>query len=197
MQPNLAYISVDNDLLVIQQLGEGDSIDDVFTIHSIDGSQQTVTISIFGMNDPAVISTSAFGETNQGSVTEVSNPVATGHLGITDVDLGQASFIAQSAIDGLYGVFGLDENGNWRYTLDSDNADVKHLGVYETLNDFFTVMSFDGLATETITITINGVDDALILQGPSYNLVISSAAAEQSNAIDTGSDLFQHFFSGW
>jgi len=186
--------SVDNYLSVIQQLGEGDSIDDVFTIQSIDGTQQTVTISIFGMNDPAVISTSAFGETNQGSVTEVSNPVATGHLGITDVDLGQASFIAQSAIDGLYGVFGLDENGNWRYTLDSDNADVKHLGVYETLNDFFTVMSFDGLATETITITINGVDDALILQGPSYNLVISSAAAEQSNAIDTGSDLFQHFF---
>ncbi|MFM8342679.1 MAG: VCBS domain-containing protein, partial [Methylomonas sp.] len=186
--------SVDNHLSVIQQLGEGDSIDDVFTIQSIDGTQQNITISIFGMNDPALISTSANGETNQGSVTEVSNPVATGHLGITDVDTGQASFIAQSAISGLYGVFNLNEAGDWTYTLDSNNPDVKHLGVGETLNDFFTVISFDGLATETINITVNGVDDALILQGPSYNLIITSAVAERSNTIDTGSDLFQHFF---
>jgi VCBS repeat-containing protein len=181
--------SVDKDLPVIQLLGEGDSIDDVFTIQSIDGTQQSVTISIFGINDPADISGDV-----RGDVTEVSNPVATGHLGITDLDYGQASFIAQSAISGQYGVFELNEAGNWKYTLDSNNPDVVHLGVGETLNDLFTVTSFDGLATETINITINGVDDALILQGPSYNLVISSAANEQSNAIDTGSDLFQHFF---
>lgn len=179
-------------LVVIQQLGEGDSIPDVFTVQSIDATEQEVTINIFGINDPAELSASASGETNQGIVTEGSSVPAIGHISITDLDPGEARFIEQTVTTD-YGVFTLTANGDWSYTLNLENADVKHLVSGEFLNDYFDVMSFDGSVHESITITINGVDDPLILDGPSYNLAVTDTDVKQSNTVNTGSDLLQVF----
>ncbi|QWD61809.1 VCBS domain-containing protein, partial [Polynucleobacter sp. MWH-UH25E] len=60
---NWSYL-VDNDK--VQYLGEGEQKDEVFTVKSADGTEHTITITITGTNDAAVI-----GGTSTGDVTEL------------------------------------------------------------------------------------------------------------------------------
>ncbi len=61
-------------------------------------------------------------------------------------------------ITGSYGSeLVIDEDGNWTYTANNDNAAIQALDTGETLTEVFTVTSANG--TSTVTITINGVDE--------------------------------------
>jgi len=91
-----------NAQIAVQQLGAGQSLTDSFTATSFDGTKtQLVTVTINGTNDVPVI-----GGVSTGSVTEdvavaAGNLATSGALTIADVDLGQSSFVAQSATAGL------------------------------------------------------------------------------------------------
>ena len=193
--------SVDNTLPAIQSLAEGVSIDEAFTVKTIDGTEQVITVSIVGTNDLPVISSTGAGETNLGLVTENLESVTTGKISITDADTDQSSFVPQDFASS-YGSFQLAADGAWIYTLDNNNPDIKLLATGESLSESFTAISADGSATETITITINGTDGALIIDGSSYNLTVDDSAgddtaaiqaADLTNTIDTGSSLLQSF----
>jgi len=81
----------------VQALNVGDTLTDSFTVTTVDGTQQQVTITINGRNDAAVIS-----GTSTGSVIEaggVANatagtPTASGTLTDTDVDNAANTFTA-------------------------------------------------------------------------------------------------------
>ena len=81
--------TLDDSNAAVQALNVGDTLTDRFTVTTIDGTAQLVTVTINGANDAAVIT----GDTT-GSVVEaggVANgtpgiPTATGHLNSTDVD---------------------------------------------------------------------------------------------------------------
>src|SRR5207248_8054377 len=141
--------------------GAGQTLTDSFTAVSSDGSNsQLVTVTIHGTNDVPVI-----GGRFTGSVAEdvgvVSSHISTsGALTIADVDQGQSSFAAQASVAGTYGNFTLTANGNWTYTASDSQAAIQQLGAGQSTTDSFTAMSSDGAASQVVTVTINGTNDA-------------------------------------
>ncbi|WP_236175841.1 retention module-containing protein [Pseudomonas pseudonitroreducens] len=138
-----------------QSLAEGESKDIVvkYIVTDEHGATdtQTLTITVTGSNDPAVI-----GGVASVSVNETDAPITTGgQLTVSDVD-GLASFQAQSNVAGLHGTFNLGTDGTWSYTA---NSAYNELGVDDKLTDTFTVKAADGTSS-TVTVTINGTNDA-------------------------------------
>ncbi|MGU5874603.1 large RTX adhesin AhLap, partial [Aeromonas hydrophila] len=147
----------------VQYLGEGETKVETFVVKSVDGTEHTVTITITGVNDSAVI-----GGTDSGAVTEdETNPTLTetGTLSVTDVDgADEAKFVAGNGTPsaGALGSLTITEGGAWSYNV--DNSKVQYLGEGETKVETFTVASVDG-TTHTVTITITGVNDAAVISG--------------------------------
>ncbi|AXV28758.1 hypothetical protein BFW97_04265 [Aeromonas hydrophila] len=153
----------------VQYLGEGETKVETFTVASVDGTTHTVTITITGVNDSAVI-----GGTDSGAVTEdETNPTLTetGTLSVTDVDgADEAKFVAGNGVasTGALGSLTITEGGAWTYNV--DNSKVQYLGEGETKVETFTVASVDG-TTHTVTITITGVNDAAVITGSDTGVV--------------------------
>ncbi|MCF2873055.1 VCBS domain-containing protein, partial [Octadecabacter sp. G9-8] len=107
---------------------------DSFTVTTVDGTEETVTITITGENDAAEIT----GETTGAVIEdEAATLTATGALSVTDVDAGEASFVVQSGTAGSYGSFDIDAEGAWIYAADNTQAAIQALGEGETLTDSF------------------------------------------------------------
>ncbi|MDB9525092.1 VCBS domain-containing protein [Oscillatoria sp. CS-180] len=150
----------------VDSLPAGASETEVFTIDSKDGTAtETITITIDGVNDDATISSDGPGESKIGEVTEDVSLTATGRLSITDLDAGEAGFVAltDESSDSGYGTVSADAAGNWTYALDNQQAAVQNLGASDTLTDSFVMTSLDGTQSETITITVRGVNDAPVV----------------------------------
>ncbi|QLI82681.1 hypothetical protein HZU75_14735 [Chitinibacter fontanus] len=130
--------------------------------------QQNITITVTGTNDAAII-----GGVDTGSITEDQAVNATGQLNaqgqltLSDVDHGEAHFVAQTNTPGTYGVFTLDEHGAWTYTADNHQDAIQHLKASDTLTDQLTIDSADG-TTHTITVEIVGSNDAPVLQAQTH-----------------------------
>ncbi|WP_337077453.1 VCBS domain-containing protein, partial [Aeromonas dhakensis] len=98
----------------VQYLGEGETKVETFVVESVDGTPHTVTITITGVNDSAVI-----GGTDSGNVVEdETNPTLTetGTLTVTDVDgADEAKFVAGNGTPsaGALGSLSITEGGAW------------------------------------------------------------------------------------
>nr|WP_230427066.1 VCBS domain-containing protein [Cupriavidus yeoncheonensis] len=156
----------------------GQQVSDTLTVKSADlTAQQTVTVNITGSNDSATITASASEDT---AVTEaggagnatLGDPSASGTLTVHDVDAGQAHFaaVAPESLTGTYGTFTFDSGtGAWTYTLDNGKADALTAGQHVT--DSLLVRSADLLASQAITIDINGTNDAAVNTVPAAQVV--------------------------
>ncbi|MCK6265839.1 VCBS domain-containing protein [Vibrio sp. ZSDE26] len=163
---------VDNSL--VQYLGEGETKIETFAVASVDGTEHTVTITITGVNESALISGVA-----SGSVVEddsLTTLVESGKLDVTDEDQNQSKFDVNSVVaaSGVLGSVTIDENGVWEYTVDND--DVQYLGQGETKLETFVVSSVDG-TEHTISITITGINDTALIKGESSGGVLESSSA--------------------
>ncbi|WCP69316.1 VCBS domain-containing protein [Vibrio tubiashii] len=152
----------------VQYLAEGETKVETFTVETLDGTQHTITVTITGVNDSAVIA-----GVDTGEVTEDdSNPLLTdsGTLTISDADTGEAEFKPSSVVAsaGALGSLTIDASGNWDYQV--DNADVQYLAEGETKVETFTVESLDG-TEHTITVTIIGVNDRAEIAGDDVGAV--------------------------
>ena len=81
--------TLDNSNAAVQALNVGDTLTDTFTVTTVDGTAQVVTITINGANDAAVITGTATGTVIEaGGVANGTpgTPTATGTLTATDVD---------------------------------------------------------------------------------------------------------------
>jgi len=136
-------------------LAGGQSVSDTFTAVVSDEhgatASQTVTISITGANDPAVLVPVAVSRTEGNTPGAIS---ASGTLTISDVDSPE-SFVAQPGTVGLYGTFTVDAAGGWTYTASSAHEEFEDGSLY---TDAFTVAAADGTTT-TVTINITGTDE--------------------------------------
>ncbi|HAT1553599.1 TPA: RTX toxin, partial [Aeromonas hydrophila] len=147
----------------VQYLGEGETKVETFVVKSVDGTEHTVTITITGVNDAAVITGS-----DTGAVTEDETKptlTETGTLSVTDVDgADEAKFLAGNGTPsaGALGSLAITERGAWTYNV--DNSKVQYLGEGETKVETFVVKSVDG-TEHTVTITITGVNDAAVISG--------------------------------
>src|SRR5260370_21937162 len=117
--------TLDNDNGAVQALNVGDTLTDSFTITTVDGTPQVVTITINGTNDAAVISGAATGSVIEAGGISPGTPIATGTLTDTDVDNPPNTFTAVSsptASDGGYGFFTMTAAGVGTYTLQHANS---------------------------------------------------------------------------
>ena len=155
--------TADNSQAAIQGLRSGESLTEILYVHSVDGSEQKVTITINGNDDKAVI-----GGATTASVTEDRDLYqgqlrVDGALTVTDVDAGQSQFTATS-LQGQFGTLSIDSNGHWTYTADNSQAVIQGLKSGESLTDTLLVHSVDG-TSQKVTITINGNDDKAVIGG--------------------------------
>lgn len=141
------------------------TVQETFQIKVSDGhggsSTETVTITLNGVNDTASIS----GD-NAGAAAEDGTGTDSGVLAVSDRDVGDGVFQAASAadLDGALGDFTFNAaTGAWDFTL--DNAAAQGLGEGELAYETLTVYSLDGTASETITVTITGKNDAADIAG--------------------------------
>ncbi|MEQ1686591.1 MAG: VCBS domain-containing protein, partial [Burkholderiaceae bacterium] len=150
----------------VQALGAGQTLpSETFTVRSIDGTAQVVTVSITGTNDAAVLGSATV------NLTETNAVLATGGtLTISDVD-GPATFIAQTGTVGTYGSFTINAAGAWTYTASSAHNE---FAAGTTYSETFTVASADG-TTSTVTVNILGTNDAAVLSTATVNLTETNA----------------------
>ncbi len=148
-------------------LGQGDAVTIDYVLNINDGhggvTAQTVSVTVQGTNDPAMI-----GGTSSGNIISLSAAPVSGQLTVVDIDHGESGFRAAAATAGAFGSLSIDGTGLWSYTLDNGNANVADLAEGAVLTDTVTVASADG-TSQAITITIVGADvtppDAPIIAG--------------------------------
>ena len=151
----------------VQALNVGGMLTDTFTVTTVDGTPQLVTVTINGSNDAAIISGATTGSATEDGGTMYGTPTATGTLTNADVDNPANTFTAVDSptpSEGGYGTFTMTADGVWIYTLDDASRAVQALNVGDMLTDTFTVTTVDGTA-QVVTITINGTNDAAVISG--------------------------------
>ncbi|MEZ0330434.1 MAG: beta strand repeat-containing protein, partial [Methylophilaceae bacterium] len=149
----------------LNQLNAGQTVTEVFTVATTDGGSASVTVNITGTNDVAVIT-----GTSTANLTETNAAQSTGGtLVVTDVDSAQ-TLVAQTNVNGNngYGKFTVGTNGVWTYTM---NSAQDQFVAGQNYTDSITVTSADGTATQVITVTIAGTNDAAIISGTSTGSV--------------------------
>ena len=153
---------------------------------------QTVVITITGTNDDPVITSGMGVGITTGSVTEIADlaPGETvddltsiGTITFDDVDLSDThTAVIAEGISGNGAFLGTltqvltDSTGtgsgsvDWTYTV--NDGDVDFLGAGETITETFTITVSDGAggtdAVETISVTINGTNDAPTITAESF-----------------------------
>ena len=176
--------TLNNSLSVVQALGQGESLSETFnyTVKDQHGgiTVGTLTVNISGTNDLPVPTVQT------ASLTEDVKAVALGSLWpVPDPDVNDiVTFVPQSSTAGLYGTLTLNANGSYVYVLNNSSAAVQGLGPGESVTDTFAYAVSDGhggTAASTLTLTINGTNDAPTVGAASAS--IGEEAAGPANAL--------------
>ena len=92
-------------------------------------------------NDPvAAIIEGQFAGTVQNTATD---PL-TGLVTIIDPNFEEDAFVAQTGVVLDYGTFSINANGNWSYTVNTENDTVANLELGNSVRDSITIASIDG-----------------------------------------------------
>lgn len=180
-ETGLWQYSVDN--ADVQYLGEGETKQEIFTVSSVDGTEHTVTVTIIGVNDAAVIAGQDTGSVKEDETNSLLTE--SGTLTISDLDgADEELFVPESLTDpeDAIGTLTIDQNGQWDFEL--DNSSIQHLGEGETITQAYTVKSIDG-TSHPITIQIIGTNDAAVITGDDVGTVTEDESTPQLT--DTGS----------
>ncbi|MGP1665088.1 MAG: Ig-like domain-containing protein, partial [Rhodanobacter sp.] len=147
---------------VFQFLNAGKSATDTFTYTMQDSagaqSTATVTVTIAGSNDAAVIT-----GVSSASLSETDTVLTTtGSLSATDVDSSNA-FVVQADVAGSngYGLFAVNASGAWTYATGTAHDEFVDGQLY---TDSFTVATADG-TQQVVTVAITGTDDRTVITG--------------------------------
>ncbi|CAM3548720.1 VWFA domain-containing protein [Bordetella sputigena] len=155
--------TLNNASTAVQQLAAGQTATETFTVASADGTTSAVTVTVQGTNDAPIINVPP--GTDTGSLTEDGTKTATGQFSKTDIDVADThTWTVDGNAKGTYGTFSVDQSGKWTYTL--DNAAAQSLTATDHVQETYTVKIDDGhggTATKSVTLTINGTDDAAII----------------------------------
>ena len=187
---NYTY-TLNNSLPAVQGLGAGESLTETFTFTVSDGrggtASNTLTVTIDGSNDAPVVTAAT------ASIVEDTAGISGTLPPAVDPDLHDvATFIPQTNTAGLYGTLTLDASGNYTYTLNNSLPAVQGLGVGESLTETFTFTATDGhggTSSNTLTVTINGSNDAPVLAATTVNVAEDSAVTTGTLPMPTDVDV--------
>ncbi|WP_152603138.1 beta strand repeat-containing protein [Methylotenera versatilis] len=154
----------------------GTTYTDTFTVTSSDGTTTSVTVTILGTNDAAVITGSSTADLTETNAVQSTG----GTLTATDVD-SAATFVAQTNVAGSngYGKFSINAAGVWTYTMDTAHNEFVGGTSY---TDSITVATADG-TTQVITVTILGTNDAAVLGSATVNLTETNAVLSTNGTL--------------
>ena len=134
------------------------TLTETFTVTGADGTTTaSVTITINGANDDPTLAPSIGSVTEDIGVNDAGDLVATG-TAATGGDASDDKLTAATLTGTHGGELAVNVDGTWSYKLDNSLDAVQDLGPMATLTETFTAGS-DGVATTSVTITINGADD--------------------------------------
>ncbi|WP_281271603.1 beta strand repeat-containing protein [Kushneria indalinina] len=190
------HYQVDNDQ--VRYLNAGETREEVFTVYTVDGTAQTVTVTINGINNPAVI-----GGQDTGVVTEIVPASDTSVLtstvasigGLLSGVLGSVSLLptAVLASTGTLGKLSVDVSGNIGYQLGSHLLPTLAVGQIKV--ETFQVMDASGQphqVTVNLVGTSNGttiglpIVDGLLAQGGQLNAGLNVSLDPGSLVSGTG-----------
>jgi VCBS repeat-containing protein len=109
----------------------------------------------------------------------------------TDVDGTANAFTAVSTATTTtngYGSYTMTAAGAWAYTVNNANAAVQALTGSQTLTDTFNVTAADG-TVQTVTVTINGANDAATFTGDITKAITETNAAQSVTGTLTVADM--------
>nr|WP_241762376.1 VCBS domain-containing protein [Vibrio tubiashii] len=174
---------------LVQQLKQGQTETETITVQAKDGTTHDITITITGTNDAPTVSEHSPGSSH--SVSENTNPNASGQLDINDVDGDAVSVTVDPSHNAQFGQVQLDPHTNtWTYHLNNSNPKVDALNDGETLQDTFTLLVDDGHGGQTsqqITMTINGHTDPVPYTPPTISVTVDTRNAHHVTAGITAS----------
>ena len=160
--------TLNNDMPAVQALGAGESLTDTFTYSVSDGhggtTSSTLTVTVHGTNEAPTVDTATGGGDMYlagGTHTPITGVLPTAQ----DVDVHDTHSYSltsgQSSEQGQYGELHINSDGTYTYTP-FDNSQLHGLSVGEHVTENFNFTVDDGhggTATNTLTLTINGVND--------------------------------------
>ncbi len=194
--------TVDTTKPAFATLGAGQHVTEEFgyTVKNpLGSSSATISIRIDGRNEPAP----PLPVSDNGSVNEDSGQAASGNVlandGGPDLSVAKVNDTAVAStgvtkIVGQYGTLTIAADGAWSYALDNKKQAVDVLGADEQLFDVFTYEAANeyGFDNETLTIAINGADDApRTIFGTSKNDSITAGAIVDIVFAGKGNDTVQ------
>jgi len=163
-------------------------------IEDIAGSSPSngiISLNVIPVNDTATVSSDAqvISEDDGAILT------ANGTVMVSDIDTGEAFAQSQTGIVGNYGTFSVTNDGDWTYAADNSQTVIQALNLGDSLVDSFTVVSNDGSASNTVTITINGVNDSAMVSAASVVLtetdeVLNTSGSLTSTDVDNADNTF-------
>ena len=161
-----------------QHLNAGQSITDVITVTSVDGTTHDVSVTINGTNDKPVINAITAQSANEDG-SKVS-----GQITSTDVDTGDHATYATTATPA-----GFTLNTDGTYSLDPGNAAYQHLGVGESQKITIPIIATDthsGVsAPQNLVIILTGTNDAPTVSAP----IVLAAGTEDIGQTITSAQL--------
>ena len=201
--------TISYDKAAFDYLSGGETVVAKFTFNASSGPDtqtKTITLTIHGTNDAAVIGTPTVADVTED--TAAPTLTAVGSISISDVDSGEAHF--QTTVAGAAGNLGalvLAADGSYSYSV--ANADVQFLagsnanGGTSTHVDTFTVTAADG-TSQLVSFTIHGTNDAAVIGTPTVADVTEDTAAPTLTAVgsisisdvDSGEAHFQTTVAG-
>ncbi|NGN98286.1 cadherin-like domain-containing protein, partial [Grimontia sp. S25] len=188
---NWTYTSDPSNTAEFDALKEGEQLTDTIIVRSLDGTETEIIVTIVGTNDPAEIAGDIVG-----TIVESDGTMSTsGQLTSTDVDGNDNAFMPQT-IEGRWGEITIDANGNWTYSTTDEKGAINRLGEGDQLTDTLSVRAEDG-TVQTITITIDGTNDAAVFSGKTSATVdetdgqISTSGRAKVSDADYGEYFFQ------
>ncbi|WP_160166322.1 VCBS domain-containing protein [Calothrix sp. PCC 7507] len=178
-------------------LAAGVILQENFTYTISDGNGGTATaiatIAITGVNDAASISGTTTGFAIEDAAP--TNLTFTGTLTVNDVDTGENKFnTTVTSANGNLGNISITPTGTWTYSV--ANSAVQSLAAGVIKNETFTVTSFDGTASQNITVSLIGLNDLATISGTNTGSVTGNASLTNLTTsgvltvsdIDTGDD---------
>ena len=174
----------------VQALNAGDTLHELVTVATADGTTRQIDITINGADDAPVISGTSTGwVVEAGGVNNGTpgTPTASGTLTVTDVD-NPASFVVKTNVAGSYGTFSITSSGAWTYTLNNSDATVQALNAGDTLHELMQVSTTAGDTTQLVDITISGTNDAAVIIGATVGSVTEMSGVDGgASEVATGS----------
>ena len=120
---------------------------------------KSLTVRVTGEDDVPTITGTTTGTVTEEAADASGNLVASGTVKASGGDAGEDKFKAET-LTGAYGSLEIKDDGAWTWTAANSDAKIQGLKATDSPTDTFTVTNADGVTTTTVSITINGADDA-------------------------------------